>query len=64
VGGEYRLTIQKQPGMRPGPLSLRILVPEGYRISAASRELTVDGATATLATTFAEDIVVALRYER
>ena len=64
TGGEYRLTIQKQPGMRPGPLSLRIRVPEGYRISAASRELTVDGATATLATTFAEDIVVALRYER
>ena len=64
TGGEYRLTIQKQPGMRPGPLSLRIRVPEGYRISAASRELTVDGATATLVTTFAEDIVVALRYER
>jgi hypothetical protein len=64
TGGEYRLAIQKQPGMRPGPLSLRIRVPEGYRISAASRELTVDGATATLATTFAEDIVVALRYER
>jgi len=39
-------------------------VPEGYRISAASPQLTVDGATATLATTFEEDIVVALRYER
>ena len=64
AGGAYRLTIQKQPGMRPGPLSLRIRVPDGYRISAASRELTVDGATATLATTFDEDIIVALRYER
>ncbi len=48
----------------PGPLTLHIRVPEGYRISAASPELTVDGATATLATTFAEDIVVAVRYER
>lgn len=64
VGGEYRLTIQKQPGMRPGPLSLRIRVPDGFRIAAASPELTVDGATAMLVTTFAEDIVVALRYER
>jgi len=64
AGGAYRLTIQKQPGMPPAPLALRIQVPEGYRISAASPELTVDGATATLATTFDEDIVVALRYER
>ena len=64
AGGAYRLTIQKQPGITPGPLTLHIRVPDGYRISAASPELTVDGATATLATVFGEDIVVALRYER
>jgi hypothetical protein len=64
AGGAYRLTIQKQPGMRPGPLSVRIRVPDGFRIAAASPELQVDGAIATLVTTFAEDIVVALRYER
>jgi hypothetical protein len=64
AGGAYRLTIQKQPGITPGPLTLHIRVPDGYRISAASPELTVDGATATLATMFGEDVVVALRYER
>jgi hypothetical protein len=64
AAGTYRLTIQKQPGVVPGPLALRIDAPEGYRITAASPELTVDGATATLATTFAEDIVVFVRYER
>jgi len=63
-GGTYRLTIQNQPGIVPGPLTLTIRVPDGYRITAASPELSVDGATATLTTTFAEDIVVAVRYER
>jgi Protein of unknown function (DUF4012) len=62
--GTYRLTIQKQPGVVPGPLALTIRAPDGYRITAASPELTVDGATATMTTTFAEDIVVFVRYER
>jgi len=64
AGGTYRLTIQKQPGIVPAPLTLTIRVPDGYRITAASPELTVDGDTATLATTFAEDIVVAVQYDR
>ena len=64
AGGTYRLTIQKQPGIVPGPLALRIEAPDGYRISAISPGLTVSGATATLTTTFVEDLVVAIRYER
>ncbi|MFH1474268.1 MAG: DUF4012 domain-containing protein, partial [Chloroflexota bacterium] len=64
AGGTYRLTIQKQPGLLPGPLTLAIRVPEGYRITAASAELAVSGATATLTTTFDRDLVVGLRYAR
>ncbi len=62
VGGEYRLTIQKQPGSLPGPLTLTIRVPDGYRITAASQGLTVSGATATLAAPLDRDIVVGLEY--
>jgi hypothetical protein len=62
AGGAYRLTIQAQPGMLPGPLALTIRVPDGFRITAASPELTVAGATATLATTFDRDIVVGVEY--
>jgi hypothetical protein len=61
-GGTYRLTIQKQPGLLPGPLALTIRVPAGYQITAASPELTVQGDSATLATTFDRDIVVEVRY--
>ncbi len=42
-GGEYRLTIQKQPGALPGALTLTVRVPGGYRITAASPALTVNG---------------------
>jgi hypothetical protein len=62
TGGLYRLTIQKQPGLLPGPLTLTIRVPDGFRISAASQGLTVAGQSATLQTTFTQDIVLGLRY--
>jgi hypothetical protein len=48
--------------MLPGPLTLTIRAPDGYRITAASPELKVSGALATLTTTFDQDIVVGLRY--
>jgi hypothetical protein len=64
TGGTYRLTIQKQPGSLPEPLTLTIRVPDGYRITAASPELTVAGAVATLAGTFDRDIVVGVQYAR
>ena len=63
AGGTYQLTIQKQPGLLPGPLSLTIRVPAGFHITDASPALTVRGDTATLAaTTFDRDIVVEVRY--
>jgi hypothetical protein len=61
-GGSYRLTIQAQPGLIPGPLRLTIHVPDGTRITEASPELSVSGATATLTATFDRDLVVGLRY--
>jgi hypothetical protein len=62
TGGVYRLTIQKQPGARPGPLSVTIRVPEGYRITAASPELTVSGGVATMTGMPDGDVIVSLRY--
>jgi len=62
AGGLYRLTIQKQPGLLPGLMTLTISVPDGFRITEASEELTVSGQTATLETTFDRDIALGLRY--
>ena len=62
AGSLYRLTIQKQPGLLPGPISLTIRVPDGLTITEASAGLTVSGQTATLETTFDRDITVDFRY--
>ena len=62
AGGTYRLTVQAQPGMLPGPLTLTIRAPDGHRITAASPELAVSGATATMTVTFDRDIVVGVQY--
>ena len=63
-GGTYRLTIQAQPGMLSEPLTLSIRVPDGYRITAASPGLAVNGATATMTVTFDRDTVVGVVYAR
>jgi hypothetical protein len=62
TGGTYRLTIQHQPGLLPGPLELTIRVPGGMRITAASPELTVAGDVATLRLSLDRDLVVGIRY--
>ena len=62
TGGVYRLTIQKQPGLLPGPLTVTIHVPDGFRIASASQGLQVSGADATLTTTFSQDVELGLRY--
>ena len=61
-GGSYRLAIQSQPGMLPGPLRLTIRVPDGSRITAATPELVVQDGAATLDATFDRDVVIGLRY--
>jgi hypothetical protein len=62
TGGTYQLTIQKQPGLLPGPLTLTIRAPAGFHIADASPGLTIRGDTASLATTFDQDIAVQVRY--
>jgi hypothetical protein len=58
----YRLTIQHQPGQRPGPLRVEIRVPPGASIVDASPGLTINGASITLETTFSSDLIVVIRY--
>ena len=58
----YRLTVQKQPGLRPGSLQLRIAIPKGATMIDASPGLLVEGETATVTTLFDRDIVVVIRY--
>jgi hypothetical protein len=62
TAGTYQLTVQKQPGGLPGPLTLTIRAPAGFHIADASPGLTIRGDTASLATTFDQDIVVQVRY--
>jgi uncharacterized protein DUF4012 len=62
AGSHYRLTIQKQPGLLPGPLTVTIHVPAGYEIRSASDGLSVSGDVATLVTKFASDIRMAVNY--
>jgi hypothetical protein len=62
--GSYHLTIQYQPGVLPGPLSVTIQVPAGFRISNASTNLLVSGPTAMLTGTFDRDISVYVAYSR
>jgi hypothetical protein len=58
----YRLTIQKQPGVTIGPLTLRITVPAGATVIDASPGLSVAGDTVTLRTSYDHDVVVVVRY--
>ena len=58
----YRLTIQKQPGLRPGPIHLAITLPPGAALVDSSPGLTVRGDTVTLDATFDRDLILAIRY--
>jgi hypothetical protein len=58
----YRLTIQKQPGLRPGPLRVRISLPTAATLIDASPGLDVTGSTASVETTFDRDVVLVIRY--
>ncbi len=58
----YRLTIQKEPGLRPGPLHLQITLPPGATFVDASPGLSLSGSVATVDTTFDRDLVAVVRY--
>jgi hypothetical protein len=55
-GRHYTLTIQKQPGLRPGPLQVAIRVPDGASIVTGSDDLDIEGHVATMTTSFDRDI--------
>jgi hypothetical protein len=63
TNGTYHLTIQKQPGLLAGPLSLTIQVPDGFEIRSASAGLRISGATATATTSFSSDQEFDIGYE-
>lgn len=58
----YRLTIQKEPGLRPGAIHLAITLPTGATFVDSSPGLTVRGSTATFDATFDRDLILAIRY--
>ena len=63
TGGEYHLVIQKQPGLRGGPLTLSITVPPGMIITDASTGLQVSGGIARLdLPAFDSDVVLGIRF--
>ena len=39
----YRLEVKKQPGIKPQPITVRIIIPEGASIVKSSPEATIDG---------------------
>jgi hypothetical protein len=61
-GGRYRLAIQKQPGMRPEPLRVRIRTPEGTVVREATPGMTIAGDEASLETTMERDLVLEVAF--
>ena len=59
----YRLTIQKQPGMGPEPLTVQIIVPDGATIVDESQGMVVSGGTATYNGTLTDDLQLSVRYK-
>jgi hypothetical protein len=58
----YRLTIQKQPGMRSEQVAARIVLPEGATLVGATEGATVDGRTLDYAFDLMQDQVIEVRY--
>jgi hypothetical protein len=62
-GWEYRLVIQKQPGARAEPLSIRIDLPEGASVIEATEGAVVDGDRVRYETTLVTDLELRVLYE-
>jgi hypothetical protein len=63
-GWTYRLTVQKQPGLLPGPLTVTIRAPEGFTIASVSDGVRVSGDAARLTTSFAQDVGITVEYRK
>jgi hypothetical protein len=62
-GWEYRLVIQKQPGARAEPLTIRIDLPEGASVIEATEGAVVEGDRVRYETTLVTDLELRVRYE-
>ena len=62
AGWEYRLNVQKQPGARPQPLTVRLELPAGSSVTEASEGAVVEGTRVILDTTLTEDTEMVVRY--
>jgi hypothetical protein len=58
----YRLTIFKQPGMRPEQLTVLVALPPGATLLAASLPTQIEGGRLMMNTTLETNLVVTLRY--
>lgn len=62
-GALYRLTIFKQPGLRPEPLRLTVTLPDGAALlSATPAPSTIDGNHLTFETTLETNLTFSVRY--
>lgn len=62
-GWEYRLLIQKQPGARSVPVSVRIDLPPGAVVTDATEGVVVDGERARFETDLTSDVELRVLYE-
>ena len=58
----YRLTVFKQPGTRPGPLTMSVALPVGAALLEASLPVTEQEGRVVISTTLETNLVVTLRY--
>ncbi len=62
-GWEYSLVVQKQPGARAVPLSVRIDLPDGATVVESTEGMTVDGDRLRYETDLTEDVELRVLYQ-
>jgi hypothetical protein len=62
-GWRYELLIQKQPGARSAPLTVRVKLPEGATVAEVSEGATVDGSTVSLEADLTTDVRLRVDYD-
>ena len=58
----YRLTVQKQPGALPEPLSLTIALPSGAQVTKLPPGATLSGTSVWFSTTLEADLDLAVSW--
>lgn len=59
---EYQLVVQKQPGARPHPVSIRIDLPKGAVVLEAPEDAIIDGEQVRVQADLARDLELLVRY--